>query len=293
MLVFVGSCPDQRELLPDQREVLLDNHARNNERIALRAQPSSCLDYSEYSLSDDQILLIDTEKGDDDLTWHYVRFQESGVEGWTPEEDAIILLDIYETKDATELLREIAEGNSYGNSNLLTEAGLNFSQTEILRSLDGKFTVHYQDCKDSIFRVILPQYIPSGFHLQRFQYEDRIASSSENLTQFDISYNLTYRNQYHQCFSLVVKATQGGGTSTYRNTIVVRSQDLGDLILEYADFDRQAEGGITFSADFVDNGLAYIFTSPDKESMPNCEWVGISESVRILESLSFLTESLE
>ncbi len=50
--------------------------------INLRSQPTTDADSEGYGLVGDPIDLLQAVEGDDGLTWYYVKFKESGAEGW-------------------------------------------------------------------------------------------------------------------------------------------------------------------------------------------------------------------
>jgi hypothetical protein len=53
-----------------------------NSRINLRSEPNTSSTAKGYGLVGDSVQLLEAAPGDNDLTWYYVKFDESGAEGW-------------------------------------------------------------------------------------------------------------------------------------------------------------------------------------------------------------------
>ncbi|MEL7006725.1 MAG: hypothetical protein AAFN93_28965, partial [Bacteroidota bacterium] len=170
------------------------------------------------------------------------------------------------------------------NVRLIENAGLNAEQAEILKILDGK---KFLSRNNSIFRVVLPQYIPPNFYLEDFEYVEESRDAVSNDWGY-LSYKLTYKNQNNQCFWLHVSTNEGGGEAIYHDSVNATSPSLGTFSLSYTEFDRELAGGMIHSGLTYFNEIAHLFTSPDWDNPSSCEWVGVAESVKIIESLTFL-----
>jgi hypothetical protein len=183
-------------------------------------------------------------------------------------------------------LRDTLEPEENLNIKLVESAGLNAEQAKILSSLDGK---KFPSFDDSNFRVVLPKYIPPGFYLEDFEYFEERYEGAETNDWFDLSYTLTYKNKDNQCFWLHVSTNQGGGQAMYHDSVDATSPDLGTFNLSYTEFDREISSGMVHSGLTYFNEVAHLFTSPDWDNPSSCEWVGVAESVKIVESLTFLS----
>lgn len=67
-------------LNPPQAATLTANDL--NSRINLRSQPTTASDREGYGLAGDTVKLLKAAEGEDDFTWYYVEFDDSGAEGW-------------------------------------------------------------------------------------------------------------------------------------------------------------------------------------------------------------------
>jgi hypothetical protein len=74
---------------------------QDNERIYLMSQTSQSSESKGYGLSGDVVRVLDVERGENFSIWHYVKFRDSGDEGWIPIE----FIEILEAAE-TDLVRQ-------------------------------------------------------------------------------------------------------------------------------------------------------------------------------------------
>jgi hypothetical protein len=280
---------------------------QTGERIDLRSQPSQLSDDKGYGLPGDQVVLLDAERVHNASIWYYVRFRVSGAEGWIPEEfieivdssdipSEIRALDIDRNLEMVEIddariysptdESEINRDSSPDSLTMFENAGLSVDQAEILQSMDKRVFVETPN-GNRTFRVAIPQYIPREFYLDDFRYEERTVAMPSGFSYFYFSYVLLYRSNENKCFWLQVSTNEGGDMAAYQDMVEAISPDIGTFRLAYTEFDREIGGGMVHSGLTYNDHVAHMYTSPSWDDPSSCEWVGVSESVKIVESLTY------
>ncbi|HLO86187.1 MAG TPA: hypothetical protein VK203_14420 [Nostocaceae cyanobacterium] len=161
-------------------------------------------------------------------------------------------------------------------------AKLTTAQIEQLVSLDQN------NSKGVSARIVLPTYIPTGFHVDIFRVSDD--------TRYGIGarYDILYRNSSNSCFSISggFALPTGGSPADYK-TVEVSSPALGKIILVYLEFERTNQTSfIAFQNNQVVkyrlHGYSFYSPAPYDIARQNCSSISLQEAIKIVGSFQYL-----
>jgi hypothetical protein len=149
--------------------------------------------------------------------------------------------------------------------------------------------------KDFKFRAILPKYIPDEFKLDSFNVTSKPGAINRGGWQ---GYNLIYSNQYNQCFALTVDTSQIGGPPEKHEEIKVNSEALGEVTLDYTDFDKGYSYAYIKLGRIPDNlnyqSTKYYFYSHagsyPRDNPKECKRIDLQIAAKIVENLVVLED---
>ena len=182
------------------------------------------------------------------------------------------------------------------NESLLKVSQLNSAQVEKLMTVEGAI-VQGGEIRDSIFRVVLPGYIPSGFKLTKFSFKDPNLESGVDSNE--LGYSLTYKDSNNICFRVGAFASRSTVSPPIPpshplrvETIEAYSPIFGKLRLNYTGFDEYSNPSKIEldSLRHSSGGYVYDFASRKRllYSEANCNTMELEEAVKVVESLQYL-----
>ena len=160
------------------------------------------------------------------------------------------------------------------NVDVMKVAQLSPEQAKALIGLTNRNTHGWK------FRIILPTYVPKGFHI------DRVEVSDMKGVGMSPSYGISYRNANNKCFSISGFQISGAGPEKYDNSTEIISPLLGKVVLTRTSFNQSSKGSLIHFQNPIRRGdLTYEVSSYTAKS---CNTIAITEVAKIVKSLQYL-----
>lgn len=227
-------------------------------QINLRSDKTASSASKGYGLVGDLVELIDASWGIDSFEWYYVKFRNSGAEGWIRRD----FIQVNQNPLSASELELISKWS-----------GLTTEQVNTMLALDKN---NYLGLN---VKIIVPGYVPSDFHVSQFSAEDD--------SSFGPYYSIRYANQNGKCFAISGTSGGFGAVPLASDKIPITSLALGNVELEYTQFDEYSESpSLSLSGKGVIASVQeYDFVSPADN---NCEIINTQEAIKIIGSLVYL-----
>ena len=259
----INSSAEVKNEFPKSGQLIAE---QSDAQIILRSQPSTTSQDKGYGLVGDTVTILNSTKGEDGFTWHYVRFDNSRAEGWIRGD--LISVSGIDAESAS------ASSSTAGRK---VFPKLSAEQENQLLKIDE------DNSRGIEVKIVLPTYVPAGFDISEFEIEDD--------PRFGPRYTVLYRDEQNNCFEFSAASGGFGADSEDFEIVSVDSKALGQVSLGFIQFDAvTSQPRIEFEKFNVPGKILspqqYSFWSPT--NAPECKAIDFQEAIKIVESLEYL-----
>lgn len=136
------------------------------------------------------------------------------------------------------------------------------------------------------FKSVAPRYVPDGFF--------PIVKTNNDGDARHLSYSILYNNNKNECFAVTGSIPMAGGPSSDNPPFKVYSIGLGEILVEYVEFDQLSDRHFIKTKDVFHNKQEYLFSSPivfrynnAEVRQATCKPIEEKEAIKVIESLDY------
>jgi hypothetical protein len=176
-----------------------------------------------------------------------------------------------------------SEKHSSPKKNLSSLSKLTQEQVQQLSMLEG---IPFSSALGSgNFKSVVPRYVPDGFLPTVKTNNDDDART--------LSYSVSYNNNKNECFTVTGSIPMAGDPSSDNPPFKVYSIGLGEILVEYIEFDQLSDRHFIKTKDVFHNKQEYLFSSPivfrynTDVRQATCKPIEEQEAIKVIESLDY------